>query len=254
MKNNIVTNELEGKVAIITGAASGIGRATAALLYARGVSVIAEDYNPAVENMSAEFPGMVTLVGDVTHEETATKVVDLAIKHFGKLDILVNNAGRIINKLVVDTTLEDWNLILATNVTGAFLHSKEALKAMIPNKSGAIVNIGSYACYFTFPTISAYTASKGALAQLTRTAAVENIEHGIRVNAIGVGDVVTNIINEHQANGRDFLAEHGKLAPIKRAAEPEEIAEVVCFLASERASFIVGSIVMADGGISTIIQ
>lgn len=254
MKNNFETNELEGKVAIVTGAASGIGRATAALLYARGVSVIAEDYNPAVVDMSQEFPGMVTLVGDVTEEETAKKVVDLAIKHFGKLDILVNNAGRIINKLVVDTTLEDWNLIMATNVTSAFMHSKEALKVMIPNKSGAIVNIGSYACYFTFPTISAYSASKGALAQLTRTAAVENIEHGIRVNAIGVGDVLTNIINEHQPDGQDVLVEHGKLAPIKRAAHPQEIAEVVSFLASERASFIVGSIVMADGGISTIIQ
>jgi len=254
MKNNIITNELDGKVAIVTGAASGIGRATAALLYARGVSVIAEDYNPAVKDMAEEFPGMITLVGDVTNEHTAKIVVDLAIKHFGKLDILVNNAGRIINKLVVDTTLEEWNLILATNVTGAFLHSKEALKAMIPNRSGAIVNIGSYACYFTFPTISAYSASKGALAQLTRTAALEGIEHGIRVNAIGVGDVVTDIINEHQANGRDILAEHGKLAPIKRTAEPDEIAEIVCFVASERASFIVGSILMADGGISAVIQ
>ncbi len=107
---------------------------------------IAEDYNPAVEKMAAEFPGMVTLVGDVTEEETAKKVVDLAIKHFGKLDGCVNNSGRIIKSLLVDTTLEDWNLILATNVTGAFLHSKEALKAMIPNKSGSIVNIGSYAC------------------------------------------------------------------------------------------------------------
>ncbi len=254
MKKTIITNELEGKVAIITGAASGLGRATAALLYARGVSVIAEDYNPAVKDMAREFPGMITLVGDVTHEDTAKIVVELAIKQFGKLDILVNNAGRIINKFLVDTTLEDWNLILATNVTGAFLHSKEALKAMIPNKSGAIINIGSYACYFTFPTISAYSASKGALAQLTRTAAVEGIEHGIRVNAIGVGDVVTNIINEHQEDGRDVLAEHGKLAPIKRAAEPEEIAEIVSFLASERASFIVGSILMADGGISAVIQ
>ncbi|MFC4209747.1 SDR family NAD(P)-dependent oxidoreductase [Pedobacter lithocola] len=254
MKNRIITDELEGKVAVITGAASGIGRATAAMFHSRGAKVIAEDYNAAIKDMEIEFPGMITFVGDVSQEETAKAVVSLAIEHFGRLDILVNNAGRIINKLIVDTTLEDWNLILATNVTGAFLHSKEALKAMIPNKSGAIINIGSYACYFSFPTIAAYSASKGALAQLTKTAALEGIEHGIRVNAIGVGDVVTNIINEHQADGRDFLAEHGKIAPIKRAAEPEEIAEIISFLASERASFIVGSVVMADGGISTVIQ
>lgn len=255
MENKPVsTNELEGKVAIVTGAASGIGRATAALLHARGAKVVAEDFNPAVEQLATEFPGLVPFVGDVTREETAQRVVALALERFGQLDILVNNAGRIVNKLVVDTTLEEWDLILATNVTGAFLHSREALKVMIPNKRGAIVNIGSYACFFTFPAIAAYAASKGALAQLTRTAALEAIEHGIRVNAIGVGDVVTNLINELRPDGRDFLADHGKLAPIKRAARPEEIAEVVSFLASDRASFIVGSIVMADGGMSVVIQ
>lgn len=255
MKNKAIqTNELEGKVAIVTGAASGIGKAIAALMHSRGVKVVAEDIKPEVAELAKEFTGMATFVGDVTEEETAKKVVELAVEQFGKLDILVNNAGRIVNKLVVDTTLEEWNMIMATNVTSAFLHTREALKVMVPQKSGSIVNIGSYACFFTFPTISAYTASKGALAQLTRTAAVENIEHGIRVNAIGVGDVVTNLINEINPDGRAFLADHGKKAPIKRAAEPEEIAEIASFLASDRASFMVGSIVMADGGMSVIIQ
>ncbi|MDJ1470700.1 MULTISPECIES: SDR family oxidoreductase [Xanthocytophaga] len=254
MKNNFVTNELEGKVAIVTGAANGIGKATAVLLHSRGVKVIAEDYKADVHKLAEEYTGIVPLQADVTQEQSAKKVVQLALERFGKLDILVNNAGRIVNKLVTETTLEEWQLIMDTNVTGAFLHTKEALKAMIPNKTGAIVNIASYASFFVFPTISAYTASKGALAQLTRTAAVENIEHGIRVNAIGVGDVVTNLINELREDGREFLAEHGKLAPIKRAADPMEIAEIVSFLASDRASFMVGSIVMADGGMSTIIQ
>jgi len=121
---------------------------------------------------------------------------------------------------------------------------------MIPNKSGAIVNIGSYACFFGFPAIAAYCASKGGLAQLTRVLAVENIPHGIRVNAVGAGDVVTNLLNHFMPNGREFLAQHGKNAPIGRAAQPEEIAEIVSFLASERASFMVGSVVMADGGYS----
>lgn len=254
MENKFVTNELEGKVAIVTGAANGIGKATSILLHTRGVKVIAEDYSEDIHQLANDYPGIIPFQADVTEEKTAIEAVELAVKHFGKLDILVNNAGRIVNKLVVDTTLDDWNLIMATNVTGAFLHSREALKAMIPNKTGAIVNIGSYACFFVFPTISAYTASKGALAQLTRTTAVENIEHGIRVNAIGVGDVVTNLINEHRADGKAFLAQHGELAPIKRAAQPVEIAEIVSFLASERASFIVGSVLMADGGISTVIQ
>jgi NAD(P)-dependent dehydrogenase (short-subunit alcohol dehydrogenase family) len=150
-------------------------------------------------------------------------------------------------------TLDDWNWQMQTNSTGAFLHTREALKAMTPNKSGAIVNIASYAAYYAFPGISAYTASKGALAQLTRTAALEAIKDGIRVNAIGVGDTVTNLLNHFRSDGRDFLRKHGQLAPIGRAAEPKEIAEIVAFLASDRASFIVGSVVMADGGMSVLI-
>ena len=173
----------------------------------------------------------------------------LAVDTFGKLDILVNNAGRILYKELVDMTREDWNWQMETNVTGAFLHSREAAKAMMANKSGAIVNIASYASYFAFPGIAAYTASKGALAQLTRTQALEAIEHGIRVNAIGVGDVVTNLLNHFMEDGRGFLAEHGEAmrrSVVRR--DPEEIAEIVAFLASDRASFIVGSVVMADGG------
>ena len=121
---------------------------------------------------------------------------------------------------------------------------------MAPKKSGAIVNIGSYACFFGFPQIAAYAASKGGLAQLTRVLAIESIPHGIRVNAVGSDDVVTNLLNDFMPDGRDFLAQHGKNAPIGRAAQPEEIAEVAAFLVSDKASFIVGSIVMADGGFS----
>ena len=174
----------------------------------------------------------------------------MALERFGRLDILVNNAATIKYTPVLDLTLEEWNNTLSVNLTGAFLHSREAIRAMIPNKSGSIVNIGSYACFFGFPQIGAYAASKGGLSQLTRVLAVESISHGIRVNAVGAGDVVTNLLNHFMPNGRDFLAQHGKNAPIGRAAQPEEIAEVAAFLASDKASFIVGSIVMADGGFS----
>lgn len=240
--------EVKDKVAIVTGAASGIGRAIVELLHARGAKVVAEDIDPAVESLAR--PGLLPLVADVTRDGSAEQAVRLAVETFGRLDLLVNNAGRILYKPVVDMTREDWNWQMETNVTGAFLHSREAFKAMVPNKSGAIVNIASYASYFAFPGIAAYTASKGALAQLTRTQALEAIEHGVRVNAIGVGDVVTNLLNHFMEDGRGFLAEHGRKAPIGRAAQPEEIAEIVAFLASDRASFIVGSVVMADGGMS----
>jgi NAD(P)-dependent dehydrogenase (short-subunit alcohol dehydrogenase family) len=244
----IMTNELDRKVAIVTGAASGIGRAIAELLHARGAKVVAEDINPDVEQLAR--PGIAPLVADIAEDGSAERAVERALQEFGRLDILVNNAARIMNKPVVDMTREDWQSILSVNVTGAFLHSREAMKAMIPNRSGAIVNIASYAAYFAFPGISAYTASKGALVQLTRTLALEAIEHGIRVNAVGSGDVVTNIWAGKMDNGQEFLADHASKAPIGRAAQPEEIAEVAAFLASERASFLVGSVIMADGGMS----
>jgi NAD(P)-dependent dehydrogenase (short-subunit alcohol dehydrogenase family) len=245
---NSINKEFSGQVALVTGAASGIGRAVALLLHERGAQVVAEDRNPTVHDLAR--PGLVPLVADISADGAAEAAVATAIEHFGRLDILVNNAGIIINKLLVDMTRDDWERIQQVNVTAAFLHAREAVKAMIPNRSGAIVNIASYAAFQSFPTISAYAASKGALAQLTRTLALEVIGQGIRVNAVGSGDVLTNILNDVIDDGPAFLAQHGQTTPIQRAAQPEEIAEVVAFLASQRASYLVGAVVMADGGMS----
>lgn len=249
MANNLqLVHEVEGKVAIVTGAASGIGRATAELFHARGAKVVAEDINPEVDALAC--PGIASLVADITVDGSAERAIAVALEQFGRLDILVNNAGLIINKPVIEMERADWERVITVNATAAFLHSREAMKAMIPNHVGAIVNVASYAAYFGFPTIAAYAASKGALAQLTRVLALEAIPHGIRVNAVGSGDVVTNFLNEVIDDGPGFLAQHGEAAPIDRAARPEEIAEVIAFLASERASFMVGSVVMTDGGMS----
>lgn len=240
-----LSDEFAGKVAIVTGAASGIGKATAGLLHERGAKIIAVSRGSNVEAIAK--PGIVPFIGDVSKEATASGAVQTAMKEFGRLDIVVNNAGIIINKPVVDMTLDDWNGVLAVNATGAFLFSREAMKVMIPARSGAIVNVGSYACFQAFPTLAAYAASKGALAQLTRVLSLEAIEYGIRVNAVGSGDVATNILPE------EYLRQHGANSPIKRAAEPHELAEVIAFLASPRASYIVGAVVMADGGMSVAV-
>jgi NAD(P)-dependent dehydrogenase (short-subunit alcohol dehydrogenase family) len=245
---NRETGAFAGKVAIVTGAASGIGLATTELLHAEGANVIAVGRSANVGALAR--PGIVPLIADVAREESAVQAVAAAVDKFGKVDILVNNAAIIINKPVVEMSLEDWNSIQSVNATGAFLFSREAMRVMVPAKTGAIVNVGSYACYQAFPTIAAYAASKGALAQLTRALSLEAIDHGIRVNAVGSGDVITNITNHIHADGQAFLAEHGKKAPIRRAAQPKEIAEVIAFLASEKASFMVGAVVMADGGMS----
>jgi len=246
-----LSDEFMGKIAIVTGAASGIGKATTELLYERGAKVIAVDRGSNVEKLAK--PGVVPFVGDVSKEATASGAVEAAMKEFGRLDIVVNNAAIIINKSVVDMTLDDWNGILAVNATGAFLFSREAMKVMVPAKTGAIVNVGSYACFQAFPSIAAYAASKGALAQLTRVLSLEAIEHGIRVNAVGSGDAITNILSEIHENSEEFLRQHGATSPIKRAAEPQEIAEVIAFLASPRASYMVGAVVMADGGMSVAV-
>ncbi|WP_239470276.1 SDR family NAD(P)-dependent oxidoreductase [Archangium violaceum] len=190
--------------------------------------------------------------GDHSKEETARRAVALALERFGKVDILVNNAARILNKLAVDMTVDEWDSLMAVNARGMFVHAREALRAMIPREAGSIVNVGSYACYYALPTISAYAASKGAVAQLTKVLAIENAAHGVRVNAVAPGDVETGILDEVRPDGRQFLVEHGKAAPIGRVAQPGEIAEVIAFLASDRASFVTGSVVMADGGYTAV--
>lgn len=227
-----MVEEILGKVAIITGAASGIGRATTELFAERGAKVVALDQHDAVKELASDK--VVPLVMDVTTDGSAEKAVAMAVDHFGRLDVLVNNAGYINYKSVVDTSREEWEKVMAINSTGYFLFSREAVKAMLPNKSGAIVNIASYASYFAFPDIAPYAASKGAVAQLTRALALEVASKGIRVNAIGAGNVVTNLLNTFRDDGREFLAEHGSQAPIGRAAEPREIAEVVAFLSVVR--------------------
>ena len=247
--------KLESRVAVVTGSVRGLGWEIVQAYADEGAKVticdlVAAEVEKAVARLQISESRVLGVKADVTRELDVTELFEKVTRQFGKLDILVNNAAIIINKPLLDMSLDDWNGIQAVNATGAFLFSREAMRAMVPAKAGAIVNVGSYACYQAFPQIAAYAASKGALAQLTRALSLEAIEHGIRVNAVGSGDVITNITNHIHADGPAFLAEHGQKAPIRRAAQPSEIAEVIAFLASEKASFIVGAVVMADGGMS----
>jgi NAD(P)-dependent dehydrogenase (short-subunit alcohol dehydrogenase family) len=242
-----VTLGLSGKVAIVTGAAGDIGRETVAVLVANGMKIIAEDLKPDVCHLAMEGT-VVPFIGDVSLEETARRAVALAVENFGTLDILVNNAGRTLNKSLLDTDIDEWDAIMATNARGTFLHSREALKVMVERGSGAIVNVASIVSVVGMKNTGAYAATKGAIGQLTKVIALEYGDRGIRANAVAPGVIETGILDGIVKNGRATLASYGHAHPIGRVGQPQEVAHVIAYLASPRASFITGAIVMADGG------
>ncbi len=238
---------LNKKVVIVTGAAGDIGKATVNLLLAHGANIIAQDINPAVKSLAVPNR-VIPLVSDVSLEQSANSVVELAVSTFGQLDILVNNAGKTLNKPATATTVEDWDAIMAVNARGYFVHCKAALKAMGPRGQGAIVNVASVVSVVGMKATVAYAASKGAIAQLTKVLALEAGEDNIRVNAVAPGVVETNILAGIVKDSRATLAAYGHLHPLGRVAQPEEIAEAIIWLASPKASFITGAVLMADGG------
>ena len=242
---------LRGKVAIVTGAAGDIGRCTVELLVRLDAKVVAEDIKPNVGELAREG-SVITLVGDCAEEETARRAVALAKEHFGTVDILVNNAGRHLSKSILDTSAAEWDAVLRTNVRGAFLHSREALRLMAERNSGVIVNVASISSVVGFADQVAYAASKGALAQLTKVLAVEFGKRGIRVNAVAPGAVVTGLLDGLVPNGRELLASFGDHHALGRSGQPEEIAAVIAFLASPQSSFVTGAILMADGGFTAM--
>jgi len=236
---------LSGKVAVVTGAARGIGLATAELLQARGAKIVATDQSVEVKNLEAK--GMATLVGDVSDETVAKRTMALAIERFGRLDILVNNAGRTLNVPLVETTVEDYDRILRINARGNFVHAREAMKVM--NDAGSIVSVASISSVVAFKTQAAYASSKGAIAQLAKVIAIEGGERGIRSNVVAPGVIETDIMEGViEGDGRAMLRSFGSQHPIGRIGQPQEVAEVIAFLASPASSFVTGAIIMVDGG------
>jgi NAD(P)-dependent dehydrogenase (short-subunit alcohol dehydrogenase family) len=239
---------LDGSVAIVTGAAGGVGREVVRLLVEAGASVVAEDLDPEVAELGAERVAVV--VGDVADSAVAREAVALAIERFGRLDVLVNNAAQFLLKPTLETTDEEWDAVLRTNVRGAFVHAREALPALADG-GGAIVNVASISGVVGLADQIAYCASKGAIVQLTRQLAIDWSPRGVRVNAVAPGAIDTPFLRNAIAGAPDIdavLADIAAAHPLGRIADPAEIAELVVFLASPAARFVSGAILMADGG------
>jgi NAD(P)-dependent dehydrogenase (short-subunit alcohol dehydrogenase family) len=242
---------LDGAVAIVTGAAGGLGREIVRRLRSAGSKIVAEDIAATVSELEAGDGGVVALRGDVALASTADAAVALALERFGRLDVLINNAGRFAVKSLAETSDELWDSLMATNARGPFVHCRAALAHLERSPTGAIVNVASISGVVGLAEQAAYCATKGAVVALTRALAVECAGGGVRVNAIAPGAVATPLLLDALRASGDLEAGLRQVAghhPLGRIASAAEIAEVVVFLASPRSSFMTGSVVLADGG------
>lgn len=236
---------------IVTGAAAGIGRAIARRFAQAGARVACLDLNAqALERTVREISGetgapIVPLVADVAREEATARAVDEAVAAMGGLDVLVNNAGIVILQRFEETPVEDWDRTFATNLRSMFLMARAALPALRRSGAGAIVNIASIAAYrYTVPHVP-YASAKAGVVAFTRDLAVELAPDRIRVNAVAPGPIATEMLGKLTD---EELGRAGKHYLLGRLGKPEDIAEAVAFLASERASYVTGATLPVTGG------
>ena len=249
------------RVVIVTGAASGIGKATAARLATEGAKVLASDITKDALDASVESANalaaasgaggeVVGHVADISDEGQAAGTIEAAISRWGRIDALCNIAGMLRTVRTHECSLETWNKIIDVNLTGTFLMCRAALPHLMESK-GAIVNAASTSSFFGHPWMAAYASSKGAIASLTQTLAVEYCKDGVRVNAVAPGSVTSGITNNVEFPN-DISKEEGKL--VRRImsptgfGEPEDVAAVVALLAGPDGKHITGEIIRVDGG------
>ena len=245
--------KLKDKVAIITGAARGIGLACAERFHAEGAKLALADIDDKTgEASAARFPGAVYFHCDVGSATDVKALVAVVVKHFGSIDILVNNAGIVSPGEFLDVSEADFDKVLRVNLKGAFLMAQACARQMVAQvkqggKPGAIVNMSSVNAVLAIATQVPYSISKGGLAQLTKVAALGLASYGIRVNAIGPGSIATEML---AAVVSDAAARNRVMSrtPMGRFGEPSEIAAIAAFLASDDASYMTGQTLYADGG------
>jgi 3(or 17)beta-hydroxysteroid dehydrogenase len=247
---------VKGKIALVTGAGLGLGRAAALMLAREGARVIVTDIKEAegaavADEIVAAGGEAMFMVHDVASSEAWQKVIAAAISRFGGLDILVNNAGVLFSSKIEETPLEKWRWLMSINCDGVFLGTKHAIAAM-KDRGGSIINLSSVAGLVGLPDISAYCASKGAVALFTKAAALECAAAGykIRVNSIHPGGIWTPMLEDFVGKRGDAQADAAAagMHPVGHAGEPDDIAYGVVYLASDESKFVTGSELVIDGG------
>lgn len=248
--------DLEGKVIVITGASTGLGKAMALRFGEEKAKVIVNfrsdenEANVVVEGVKKAGGEAIAVKGDVTVEENVINLVQTAVNKFGTLDVMINNAG-IENPVAShEMPLSDWNRVINTNLTGAFLGSREAIKYFVENDiKGSVINMSSVHEQIPWPLFVHYAASKGGIKLMTQTLALEYAPKGIRVNNIGPGAINTPINAEKFADPAK-RADVESMVPMGYIGKPEEIAAVAAWLASSQASYVTGITLFADGGMT----
>lgn len=245
---------LTGKVAIVTGAGSGMGREEALLFAKEGAKVVATDINEAavqaiVKEIEAAGGEAIAIAHNVASEDEWVKVVDGTIRKYGKLDILVNNAGISHAAGLLETTVEQWNKVMNINLTSVFLGMKHVIPHMRDNKGGSIVNISSIAGLTGSSGAGAYTASKGGVRMLSKAAAVDFGKDNIRVNSVHPGFIETPMSAEF-VNNEQMLQWFLSQTALPRVGRASEVAEAVLFLASDASSYLTGIELPVDGGVT----
>jgi NAD(P)-dependent dehydrogenase (short-subunit alcohol dehydrogenase family) len=250
--------DFSGKVALVTGAGSGMGLATARAFAESGASVVLADYNEdAVERAAAEMVSTghkaIAVRCDVSDDAQVAAMVDRAVAEFGRLDAAFNNAG-VMAKIAptAESTREEWDRVIGVNLRGVWSCMKHELRQMERQGGGAIVNNASVGALTGNPGIGSYIASKHGVVGLTRTAALEYVQHGIRVNAVNPGLIDTQVARDVVAGDEEAYAEIAKHVPIGRAGRPEEIASAVLWLCGPGASYVIGHALTVDGGMTVV--